>query len=210
MTVAAAIAAVAPAGREEKHGSYVDADEKSHRRETVADVAAAAAGCHHRETSVAAAAVAAACHRRETSVAAAAVAAEACHRRETSVAVAAAAAAEACHRRETSVAAATAAAEACHRRETSVAVAAAAAAEACHRREIPYRRPENHGRRQEHGGGSMVPPAHPLPAIVSRIHGPCVESRRNGLCFLISGGSVGGRPKSLFSRHHNVPGAGGE
>ena len=202
MTVAAAVAAVAPAGREEKHGSYVDADDESHRRETIA-----AAACHHRETSVAAAAVTAACHRHETSVAAAAAAAEACYRRETSVAVASVAVA--CHRRETSVAAAAAAAaEACHRRETSVAVAAAAA-EACHRREIPYRRPfvglrlprpprpENHGQRQEHGG-SMIPPAHPPPAIVSQFHGPCVESRRNGWCFLVSGGSVWDRPKSLF------------
>ena len=96
---------------------------------------------------------------RETSVAAAPVAA-ACHRRETSVA-AAAAAAEACHHRETSVAVAPVAA-ACHRRETSVA-AAAAATEACHRREIPYRR--------------GFPPAHPPPAIVSKFHGPCIESR---------------------------------
>ena len=159
MTVAVAVAAVAPAGPEEKHGSYVDADEESHRRETIAGVAPSAAACHHRETSVAAAAVAAACHRRETSVAAAAAAAEACHRRETSVAVAALA-------------------TACHRRETSVAVAAAAA-EACHRREIPYGhpfvglrlprppRPENQGRRQEHGGGSMVPQAH-LPRLLFR------------------------------------------
>ena len=131
-------------------------------------------------------------HCRETSVAAAPVAA-ACYRRETSVA-AAAAAAEACHRRETSVAVAAVAA-ACHRRKTSVA-AAPAAAEACHRREIPYRR--------------GVPPAHPPPAIVSQLHGSCVESRRNGWCFLDSGGSVGGRPKSLFSRHRNVPGAGRE
>ena len=161
MTVAVAVAAVVPAGREEKHGSYVDADEESHGLETIAAVAAAAAACHHRETSVAAAAVAAACHRCETSVAAAAAAAEACHRRETSVAVAATAA------------------EACHRRET------------------------------EHGG-SMVPPAHPPPAIVSQFHGPCVKSRRNGWCFLVSDGSVGGRPRSLFSRHRNVPGAGGE
>ena len=151
--VAAAVAAVAPAGREEKYGRYVDADEESHRRETIVAVAAAAAACHHRETSVAAAA----------------------------------AAAEACHRRETSVAAA---ATACHHRETSVAVAAAAT-NACHRREIPYRRPfvglrlprpprpENHGRRQKHGG-SVVPPAHPLPAIVSQFRGPCVGSRRSG------------------------------
>ena len=121
MTVAVAVAAVAPAGPEGKHGSYIDADEESHRRETIAAIAAAAAACHHRETSVAAAAAAAACHRRETSVAAGAATA-------------------ACHRRETSVAAAAAAAEACHRRETSVAVAAAAA-EACHHREMPYRCP---------------------------------------------------------------------
>ena len=190
MTVPAAVAAVAPAGREEKHGSYDDVEE-SHGRETIAAVAAAAAACHHRETSAAAAAVAAACHRRETSVAAAA---EACHRRETSVAVAAVAVA--CHRRETSVAAASAASEACHHRETSVVVAAAAA-EACYRREIEH-------------GGSMVPPAHPPLAIISQFHGPCVESRQNGWCFLVSDGSVGGRPKSLFSRHRNVPGAGGE
>ena len=201
MTVAAAVAVVAPAGREERHGSYVDADEESHRRETIAAVAAAAAACHRRETSVVAAAAAAACHRRETSVAAAAAAA-------------------ACHRRDSIVATAAAAAEACHRRETSVA-AAAAAAEACHRREIPYHcpfvdlrlprppRPENYCRRQEHGG-SMVPPAHPPPAIVSQLHRPCVESRWNGWCFLASGGSFGGQPKSLFSRHRNVQGAGGE
>ena len=169
MTVAAAVAVVAPAGREGKYGSYVDADEESHRRETIA---AAAAACHHHETSVAAAAAAAACHRREPSVAVAAAAAEACHRRETSVAV------------------------------------AAAAAEACHCRPRPPR-PENHGRRQEHGG-TGVPPTHTPPAIVSQLRGPCVESRRNGWCFLVSGGSVGGRPKSLFSRHCNVPGAGGE
>ena len=160
MTVAAAVAVVAPAGWEEKHGN-VDADEESHRHETIATVAAAAVACHRRETSVVAAAAAAACHRRETSVAAAAAAA------------------------------------ACHRRETSVA-AAAAAAEACHRREIPYRRPfvdlrlprpprpENHGRRQEHGG-SMAPPAHPPPAIVSQFHGPCVERRRNGYSISIDG-----------------------
>ena len=123
MTVAVAVAAVAPAGPEGKHGSYVDADEESHRRETIAAVAAAAAACHHRETSVAAAvAAAAACHSRETSVAAATAAA-------------------ACHRRETSVAAAAAAAEACYRRGTSVAVAATAAAEVCHHREMPYHRP---------------------------------------------------------------------
>ena len=66
MTVAVAVAAVAPAGPEEKLGSYVDADEVSHHRETIAAVVAAAAACHHRETSVAAAAAAAtACHRRE-------------------------------------------------------------------------------------------------------------------------------------------------
>ena len=172
MTVAAAVAVVAPAGRKEKHGSYVDADEESHRRETIDAIAAAAAACHHYETNVAAAAAAVACHRREASVAAAAATAEACHRRETSVAV------------------------------------AAAAAEACHRRpRLP--RPENHGRRQEHGG-TEVPPTHTSLAIVSQFRGPCVESRRNGWCFLVSGGSVGGRPKSLFSRHRNVPGAGGE
>ena len=81
MTVAIVVAAVTPAGPEGKHGSYVDADEEFHRRETiaaVAAVAAAAAACHHRETSVAAAAAAAACHRRETSFAAA-TAAAACH-----------------------------------------------------------------------------------------------------------------------------------
>ena len=161
---------------------------ESHRRETIAAVAAAAAACHHRETSVVAAAAAAACHRREVSVAAAAAAA-------------------ACHRRETSVAATAAAAKACHRRETSVAVAAAGA-EACHRRPRPPR-PKTHGRRQEHGG-TGVPPKHTSPAIVSQLRGPCVESRWNGWCFLVSGGSVGGRPKSLVSRHRNVPGAGGE
>ena len=64
MTVAAAVVVVAPAGREGKRGSYVDADEESHRRETIAAVAAAATACHHRETSVAAAA-ATVCHRRE-------------------------------------------------------------------------------------------------------------------------------------------------
>ena len=143
-------------------------------------------------TSVAAAATAAACYRRETSVDVAAAAA-AYHHHEISVAAAAAAAA--CYRRETSVAAAAAAAEACHHRETSVAVAAAAA-EACHRREIEH-------------GGSMVPPAHPPPAIVSQFHKPCVESRRNGWCFLVSDGSVGGRPKYLFSRDRNVSGASG-
>ena len=180
MTVAAAVAVVAPAGREEKYGSYVDADEGTHRRETIAAVAAAAAECHHHETSVAAAAAVVACHRRETSVAAAAAAAKAYHRRETSVAAAAAAA------------------EACHRRETSVAVAVAAV-EACHHREIQYRRPfvglrlprpprpENHGRRQEHGG-MEVPPAHTSPALVSQFCGPCVGSRRNGWCILVSSG----------------------
>ena len=184
MTVAAAVAVVTPTGREGKHGSYVDADEESHRGETIADVAAAATACHHRETSVAAAAAAAACHRREASVAAAAAA---CHRREASVAVAAAA----CHRREASVAAAAAAA-ACHRRKTSVA-AAAAAAETCHRHpRLP--RPENHGRRQEREG-TGVPPTHTSPAIVSEFYGPCVESKRNGWCFLVSGGLVGGRRK---------------
>ena len=80
MTVAVAVASVAPAGPEGKHGSYVNAGEESHRHETMAAVAAAAAACHHRETSVAAAAAVAACHRREASVAAAAAAA-ACHRR---------------------------------------------------------------------------------------------------------------------------------
>ena len=51
MTVAAAVATVAPAGPEGKHGSYVDADEEYHRRETIAAAAAAAAAvaCHHRE-----------------------------------------------------------------------------------------------------------------------------------------------------------------
>ena len=185
MTVAVAVAAVASAGPEGKYGSC---------RETINAVAAAAAAYHHPETSVAAAPVAAASHHRETSLAAATVAA-ACHRRQTGVA-AAAAAAEACHRRETSVAAAAAAAEACPPRETSVDVAAAAA-EACHRRETEH-------------GGSMVPPAHPPPAIFLQFHEPCVESTRNGWCFLVSDGSVGGRPKSLFSRHCNVPGSGGE
>ena len=66
--VAAAVAAVVPAGPEGKHGSYVDADEKYHRRETNVAAAAAAAAYHRRETSVAAAAAAAACHRRETNV----------------------------------------------------------------------------------------------------------------------------------------------
>ena len=45
MTVAAAVVVVAPAGREGKHGSYVDADEKSHRRETIAVAAAVAEAC---------------------------------------------------------------------------------------------------------------------------------------------------------------------
>ena len=82
MTVAVVGATVAPAGPEGKHGSYVDADEESHRRETIAAVAAAAVACYHRETSVTAAAAAAvACHRRENSVAVAAAAAEPCHRR---------------------------------------------------------------------------------------------------------------------------------
>ena len=189
MTVAAAVAIVAPAGREGNHGTYVDAGEESHRRETIAAVAAAAAACDHRETIAAAAAAAAKCHRRETSVAAAAAAA-ACRRREASVTAAAATAA-------------------CHRHETNVAAAAAAAtAEAYHRRPRPPR-PENHGRRQEHGG-TGVPPTHTPPAIVSQFYGPCVESRRNGWCFLISGGSGGGLTKSLFSRHRNVPGAGGD
>ena len=201
MTVAAAVAVVAPAVRKGKHGSYVDADEEYHRCETIAAVAAAA--CHHRETGVVAAASAAAYHRREASVAAA-TAAAACHRREASVAAAAAAAA--CHRREASVAEA-AAASACHRRETSVA-AVAAAAEACHCRPRPPR-PENHGRRQEHEG-TGVPPTHTSPAIVEQFYGPCVESRRNGWWSLVSGGSVGGRPRSLFSRHRDVPGVGGE
>ena len=69
------------------------------------------------------------------------------------------------HRRETSSAAAVAA---WHRRKTSIVVAAAAA-EACHRREMPYcypfvrlrlqrpPRPDNHDRRQEHGGAMDVP-----------------------------------------------------
>ena len=81
--------------------------------------------------------------------------------------VAVAAAVAACHHHETSVAVAAAVA-ACHRREASVAVAAATA-EACHRREIPYghpfvglrlprpSRPENHDRRQKHGGSMDVP-----------------------------------------------------
>ena len=48
MTVAAAVGAAAPAGSEGKHGSYVDANEECHHRETIA-AAAAAAACHHRE-----------------------------------------------------------------------------------------------------------------------------------------------------------------
>ena len=169
--------------------TYVGAGEESHRRETIAAVTAAAAACHHRETIAAATAAAATCHRRNPSIAAAvAAAAAACHHRETSVAVAAAAAA--CHHRETSGAVASAAADACHRRPRSP-------------------RPENHGRRQKHES-TGVPPTHTLPAIVSQFYGPCVESRRNGWCFLVSGGSVGGRLRPLFSRHRNVPGAGGE
>ena len=74
------------------------------------------------------------------------------HRRETITAAAAAAAVY--HRRENSVAAAAAAAL-CHCRETSVA-AAATAAEACYRRPRPPR-PENHDRRQEHGGAMDIP-----------------------------------------------------
>ena len=46
--VAAAVAAVAPAGPEGKHESYVDADKKYHRREAIA-AAAAAVACHRRE-----------------------------------------------------------------------------------------------------------------------------------------------------------------
>ena len=127
MTVAAVVAAVTAAGLEEKHGSYVDADEEYHRRETIAAVAAAAAACHRRETSV------------------------------------------------------------------------AAAAAACRRREVPYRRsfvglrllrpprPENHSRRQEHAGSGVLP-AHPPPALVLQFRGPCVSSRRNGWCFLVSSG----------------------
>ena len=138
------------------------------------------------------------------------------HRRETLAAVAAVDAA--CHRRETSVVAAVAA-TACHRRGTGVVAAAAAAA--CHRREKSYHRPfddlrlprppcpHNHGRRQEHADLG-VPPAYPPPALISQFHGPCFESRRNGWCSLVSGGSVGRRLKSLSSRYHNVPGAGGE
>ena len=99
MTVVAAVAVVAPAGREGKHGTYVGAGEESHRREIIAAVAAAAAPCHHRETIAAAATAAATCRGREASIAAAvAPAAAACHHRETSAAAAAAAAA--CHRRE--------------------------------------------------------------------------------------------------------------
>ena len=58
-------------------------------------------------------------------------------------------------------------------------------------------RPENHGRRQEHGGAG-VPPTHTPPAIVSQFYGPYIESRWNGWCFLVSGGSVGGRPRLFF------------
>ena len=97
MTVAVVVEVVALAGREGKHGTYVGAGEESHRRETIAAAAAAAAVYHPRETSVVAAVAGSACHRREASVAAA-VAAVACHRREASVA-AAAAAAKACHHR---------------------------------------------------------------------------------------------------------------
>ena len=168
MTVAAAVAAAAPARPEGKHGSYVDVDEGYHRRETIAAVTAAAAACHRRETSVAAAAAAAA----------------------------------ACHGRDTSVAAAASAAAACHRRETSVA--AAAAAEACHRREVPYRRPfvglrlqrpprpENPADKTMRSRG---PPANTTPAPVSQFREPCVGSRRNGWCILVSSG----QPESLFS-----------
>ena len=152
VTVAVVVAVVALAGREGKHGTYVGSGEESHRRETIAAVAAAAAACHRRETSIAAAvaAAAAACHHRDTSIVVAAAAAEACHRRETSIVVAAAAA------------------EACRGREASIVVAAAAA-EACHRPEIPYcypfvglrlprpPRPDNHDRRQEHGRAMDVP-----------------------------------------------------
>ena len=117
----------------EQYGSYVGV-EGYHRRETIA--AAAATVYHHREASAAAVVAVSACHRREASVAAAVAAA-------------------ACHRREASVAAAAAAAKACHHRETVVA-AAAAAAEACYRRPRPPR-PENHDRREEHGGAMDVP-----------------------------------------------------
>ena len=55
MTVAAAVAVVAPAGREGKHGPYAGAGEESHRRETIDAAAAAAVTCHRRETSSAAA-----------------------------------------------------------------------------------------------------------------------------------------------------------
>ena len=58
--------------------------------------------------------------------------------------------------------------------------------------------PENHGRRQEHAG-SEVPPAHSPPVLVSQFCGPCVESRRNGWCLLVSSGLVGGQPESLFT-----------
>ena len=49
MTVAAEVAALASTGQERKHGSYVDADEEYHRRETITAAAAAAAACHRRE-----------------------------------------------------------------------------------------------------------------------------------------------------------------
>ena len=140
VTVAAAIAVVAPAGREESIGATLMLMRDPTAARPVLAAAAAAAACHRRKASVAAAAAAAACHRCETSVAAAAAAAEACHRRP------------------------------------------------------PPPRPENHGRRQEHEG-TGVPPTHTSPAIVSQFYGPCVESRRNGWCFIVSGGSVGGRPK---------------
>ena len=133
MTVAAAVAVVAPAGREGKHWTYDGAGEESHRRETIAAAAAAAATCHRRETGSAAAvaAAAAACHRRETSVAVDTTAAEACHHRET---VAAAAAAEACHHREIPYGI------------LSVGL------------RLPrLSRPENHDRRQEHGDLMDVP-----------------------------------------------------
>ena len=161
MTVAAAVAVVAPAGWEGKHGTYVGAGDESHRRETIAAVAAAAVACHHRETIAAAAGAAATCHRREISIVSA-VAAVACHRRGTSVVAAAAAAA--CHRREKS-----------YRRPFDG---------------LRLPRPpcsHNHGRRQEHVGLG-VPPAYPPPALVSQFHGPCVESRRNGWCSLVAGG----------------------
>ena len=115
------------------------------------------------------------------------------HRRETIAAVAAVDAA--CHRLETSVVAAIVAAV-CHRLGTSVVAASAAAA--CHRREKSYHRPfddlrlprppcpHNHDRRQEHADLG-VPPAYPPPALVSQLHEPCVENRRNGWCSLVAG-----------------------